>query len=76
MMLDIEGNGARYVRHHGQLLRVESPAESKTTRWKVTVMKTVATDRAGVEDLRQRIDAHRHWLRVRRDGDARAVAYR
>ncbi|HQY91644.1 methylmalonyl Co-A mutase-associated GTPase MeaB [Caldilinea sp.] len=65
MMLDIEGNGARYVRHHGQLLRVESPAESEDeeTRWKVTVMKTVATDGTGVEDLRQRIDAHRHWLR-------------
>lgn len=65
MMLDIEGNGARYVRHHGQLLRVESPAESEDeeTRWKVTVMKTVATDGTGIEDLRQRIDAHRHWLR-------------
>ena len=64
MMLEIEGNGARYVRHHGQLLRVESPAGSddEASRWKVVVMKTVATDGSGVEDLRQRIEAHRTWL--------------
>jgi LAO/AO transport system kinase len=64
MMLDIEGNGARYVRHHGQLLRVESPMESddEERRWKVIVMKTVATDNTGIEDLRHRIEAHRHWL--------------
>lgn len=64
MMLDIEGNGARYVRHHGQLLRVESPVESdaEDRRWKVIVMKTVATDNTGIEELRQRIEAHRHWL--------------
>ncbi len=64
MMLEIEGNGARYVRHHGQLLRVESPVESddEERRWKVIVMKTVATDNTGVEELRQRIEAHRHWL--------------
>ena len=55
---------ARYVRHHGQLLRVESPVESddEERRWKVIVMKTVTTDNTGVEELRQRIEAHRHWL--------------
>jgi LAO/AO transport system kinase len=64
MMLEIEGNGARYVRHHGQLLRIESPVEGddEESRWKVIVMKTVATDNTGVEELRQRIEAHRHWL--------------
>jgi len=63
MMLEIEGDGARYVRHHGQLLRVESPLEGdEEARWKVIVMKTVATEGSGVEALRQRIDAHRRWL--------------
>lgn len=64
MMLDIEGNGARYVRHHGQLLRVESPTQSddEENRWKVIVMKTVATEGTGIDELRQRIEAHRHWL--------------
>jgi LAO/AO transport system kinase len=64
MMLDIEGNGARYVRHHGQLLRVESPVESddEESRWKVVVMKTVSTEGTGIDELRQRIEAHRRWL--------------
>lgn len=63
MMLEIEGDGARYVRHHGQLLRVESPLEdNEEAGWKVIVMKTVATEGTGVEALRQRIDAHRCWL--------------
>ncbi len=64
MMLEIEGNGARYVRHHGQLLRVESPVESDEDEatWKVIVMKTVAMGGTGVEELRQRIEAHRAWL--------------
>ena len=64
MMLEIEGNGARYVRHHGQLLRVESPVESDEDEatWKVVVMKTVAMGGTGIEELRQRIEAHRAWL--------------
>lgn len=64
MMLEIEGNGARYVRHHGQLLRVESPVESddEESRWKVIVMKTVSTEGTGIDELRQRIELHRHWL--------------
>jgi LAO/AO transport system kinase len=64
MMLEIEGDGARYVRHHGQLLRVESPVESddEESRWKVVVMKTVATGGTGIEELRHRIEAHHNWL--------------
>jgi LAO/AO transport system kinase len=67
MMLEIESGGTRMVRHHGQLLRVETPAAmaagwEEGERWKVTVMKTVATDGSGISDLRQRIEAHRIWL--------------
>lgn len=64
MMLEIEGGGPRLIRHHGQLLRVETPAEQaeEEERWKVIVMKTVATDSTGVFELRARIEAHRNWL--------------
>lgn len=63
MMLDIEGNGPRYVRHHGQLLRVEAPPDDdEHERWQVRVMQTVATVGTGVEELRQQIEAHRTWL--------------
>jgi len=71
MMLELEGDGPRLVRHHGQLLRVGSPepaaetapqAGDEGTRWKVQVHKTVAADGTGVEDLRERVEAHRKWL--------------
>ncbi len=68
MMLEIENKNARLIRHHGQVLRVEHANAANgsdapaTKRWEVTVMKTVAADNTGVEELRMRIDAHMHWL--------------
>jgi LAO/AO transport system kinase len=67
MMLEIENGGARLIRHHGQLLRVETPAAMAAgwddeNRWKVIVMKTVATDGSGISELRERVEAHRRWL--------------
>ena len=64
MMLEIEGNGPRYIRHHGQLMRVEMPPDlaDEENRWQVVVMKTVATGGTGVFELRERIEAHRTWL--------------
>ena len=79
MMLEIEGGGPRLIRHHGQLLRVETPLElaEEEGRWQVIVMKTVAMESTGVFELRERIEAHRHWLtRFGRTDDPRAVAYR
>lgn len=64
MMLEIEGDSRRLIRHHGQLMAVETPPElvSKQGGWKVTVMKTVAADGQGVDELLARIEAHRAWL--------------
>ncbi len=64
MMLQIEGESTRLVRHHGQLLRVESPAAAgaEEQRWQVTVMKTVAAESTGVEELRAQVERHREWL--------------
>lgn len=64
MMLEIAGNGARYVRHHGQLLRLESrvAGEEEEATWQVVVLQTVAVGGTGVEELCQRIEAHRAWL--------------
>lgn len=66
MMLEIENGSARLIRHHGQLLRVPEPEPSTSIhedRWQVTVMKTVASANTGIEDLRERINAHGQWLR-------------
>ncbi len=64
MMLQIEGESTRLVRHHGQLLRVESPAlvSSEDQRWQVTVLKTIAAESVGVEELRAQVEQHRTWL--------------
>ncbi len=64
MMLQIEGESTRLVRHHGQLLRVESPAQprSEEQHWQVTVLKTIAAESVGVEELRAQVEQHRTWL--------------
>jgi LAO/AO transport system kinase len=67
MMLEIEGDGPRAVRHHGQLLRVESPprtgeAKDPALRWQVRVLQTVASAGTGVEELREQVELHRRWL--------------
>jgi LAO/AO transport system kinase len=64
MMLNQGGGHPRQIRHHGQLLSVQSPPElvEREDRWGVQVLKTVATSEIGSEELRQRIEAHRDWL--------------
>ncbi len=70
MMLEIENSSARLMRHHGQVLRVEGPPSDAAPtdggrleeRWQVTVMETVAASNTGVEELHERIEAHRRWL--------------
>jgi len=54
----------RQIRHHGQLLQIETPASTaeQVARWQVQVLKTVAAQGEGVEELRQRIEAHYAWL--------------
>jgi LAO/AO transport system kinase len=62
MMLELEHSGSRLVRHHGQLLRVESPPLHEASDWRVPVLKTIAADGTGVAALAEQIDAHRAWL--------------
>lgn len=73
MMLELDGTHARPRRHHGRLVpdyqaATGTPAhagqgESRDdARWRVEVLKTVASTEEGVEALRQRIEAHRGWL--------------
>jgi LAO/AO transport system kinase len=64
MMLEIESSSVRQIRHHGQLLQIETlaPIDEPALRWPVQVLKTVAAQGEGVEELRQRIEAHHLWL--------------
>jgi LAO/AO transport system kinase len=66
LMLELEGEGPRLVRHHGQLMRIESPAADdppgQAKGWQVQVLKTVASNNEGIAELCNRIEAHRAWL--------------
>jgi LAO/AO transport system kinase len=69
MMLEIENSTTRLIRHHGHLLRVDGQDAvqedwtlDQGERWHVQVMKTVAASNEGIDELRQRIEAHGEWL--------------
>lgn len=65
MMLELESGSLRLIRHHSQLLPMETPPLLSTEgdeRWRVIVMKTVATNNEGLEALRNQVEAHRDWL--------------
>jgi LAO/AO transport system kinase len=74
MMLAIEQPHSqshnRQVRHHGQLIHVESPRSpdhNDTTAvqgWRVPVHKSVASTGEGVEELVTLLDKHRDWLQA------------
>jgi len=73
MMLELESGRPRLIRHHGQLLQMETPTLStdEGERWRVIVMKTVATNHEGTETLRDQIEAHRDWLYSSGEWEAR-----
>ncbi|MBX3013017.1 MAG: methylmalonyl Co-A mutase-associated GTPase MeaB [Caldilineaceae bacterium] len=73
MMLELESDGPRLIRHHGQLLQVEPlpPSANQHEQWRVTVMQTVATTQTGIEALRDQIEAHREWLHRSGEWDVR-----
>jgi LAO/AO transport system kinase len=63
MMLALEPAHSRQVRHHGQLIQVESPPRTADTQaWRVRVLKTIASTGDGVPELVARLDEHRMWL--------------
>jgi LAO/AO transport system kinase len=75
MMLAIEQPHSRQVRHHGQLIHIESPRppdhneteadhKPKAQAWRVPLHKSVASTGEGVETLVALLDKHRAWLQA------------
>jgi LAO/AO transport system kinase len=73
MMLALEHPQSRQVRHHGQLIQVESPRHRQDTGrdadktqepWRVRVLKTTASTGEGVPEVVGYLDQHRAWLQT------------
>lgn len=63
MMLELEHGSNRQVRHHGQLIQVNSPPRSQADQaWRVQVLKTIASTGEGIAELVAKLDQHREWL--------------
>jgi len=63
-MLDL-GHRMKTVQHHGQrLVQMDAPpAEPEYDFWNVPILKTVATEYEGLDELADAIDSHRTHLR-------------
>jgi LAO/AO transport system kinase len=62
-MLEL-GHRMRTVNHHGQQMLVPEsvPIEPEYDFWQVPILKTVATEHEGIEDLADAIERHRAYL--------------
>ena len=61
MMLELDANGPRPLRHHGRLFTMPT-ATTDADVWPVRVFKTVAGTGEGVAELHAAIEAHLAWL--------------
>ncbi len=64
-MLEMGHPAAReqLARHHGQLVAVESSANGSVPLWVPPVVRTVAPDDQGIDELMTALEAHRQHLR-------------
>ncbi len=71
-MLDL-GTAPRAVRHHGRVMEVpdSSPADDQPSGWRPPIVKTVAIEGKGTDDLVAAIDRHQAHLEASGEGAAR-----
>ncbi len=69
-MLDL-GKSARSVLHHGALLPTANPAPAPENRWRPPIVKTIASEGKGVDELITAIAQHRAYLAEHPEGQQR-----
>jgi LAO/AO transport system kinase len=70
-MLELGHPSARDRLHHGQLLPETTPLDAQDAAlWIPPIIKTVATDATGIEDVMAAIEAHRRYLEDAKRKDA------
>jgi LAO/AO transport system kinase len=71
-MLDL-GTAPRTARHHGQVMEVpdSSPADDQTPGWRPPIVKTIAVEGKGTDEVVAAIDRHQTHLETSGEGAAR-----
>ena len=70
-MLDL-GKSTRNVLHHGTLLTVEAETPEPTEHWRPPIIKTIAAEGKGLDELSGAIAQHRAYLTQHPAGRQRA----
>jgi len=61
-MLELANGNARYSGHHTGEMSETAAGHAASGGWKPLVLRTIATEKMGIEELLDQIEAHRQWL--------------
>jgi LAO/AO transport system kinase len=70
-MLDL-GKAPTSVLHHGRLLAIDAPPDAAGERWHPPILKTIASEGAGIAEVLDAVAQHRAYLADHPEGQHRA----
>ena len=70
-MLDL-GTAAKGTLHHGTLMAASAPPTSPDIRWRPPIVKTIAAEGKGIDELIAALEQHQAYLAEHPDGQQRA----
>ncbi len=62
-MLELSNGYARYAGHHGSSDEVQKEGKPSHAGWLPPVLRTVATEKKGIEEVLTQLELHREWLK-------------
>ncbi len=70
-MLDL-GTAAKGTLHHGVLMAASAPSATSAERWRPPIVKTIAAEGKGIDELMAAVEQHQAYLTAHPDGQQRA----
>jgi LAO/AO transport system kinase len=70
-MLDL-GTAAKGTLHHGVLMAASAPSATSAERWRPPIVKTIASEGKGIDELMAAVEQHQAYLAAHPDGQQRA----
>ncbi|MBI5566067.1 MAG: methylmalonyl Co-A mutase-associated GTPase MeaB [Chloroflexi bacterium] len=70
-MLDL-GTAAKGTLHHGVLMAASAPTATSDERWRPPIVKTIAAEGKGIDELMAAVEQHQAYLVEHPDGQQRA----